>query len=48
MEFVITLIIVGFSAFILYKNLNKSSKGDCSCGTCSNHCPSYKDKNKKL
>lgn len=46
MEVIITLIIVAFSAFILYKNINKSSKGDCNCGSCSKHCPSYKDKTK--
>ena len=43
MEIVITLVIVAFAAFILYKNFKKSSKGQCNCGCCSKDCPSRKN-----
>lgn len=46
MEVIITLIIVALAAAILYKSVNKSSKGGCNCGSCSSDCPSYKDKKK--
>ncbi|AYE33315.1 FeoB-associated Cys-rich membrane protein [Clostridium septicum] len=46
MEIVITVAIIGFSAYIIYKNVRKSSKGGCNCGNCSSHCPMYNDKNK--
>lgn len=47
MELIITLVIVGFAAVVLYKSVNKSSKGGCNCGSCSSNCPSYKDKSNK-
>lgn len=43
MEILITTGIVIFTAFIIYRTINKSSKGNCNCGTCSTHCPIYKD-----
>lgn len=46
MEVIITIGIVGFAAFIIYRSFNKSSKGECNCGSCSNHCPMYKDKDR--
>lgn len=46
MEVIITLGIIGFASFIIYKSFKKSSKGECNCGSCSSHCPMYKDKNK--
>lgn len=46
MEIIITIGIIGFAAFILYKNLRKSAKGNCNCGSCSSHCPMYKNKDK--
>jgi FeoB-associated Cys-rich membrane protein len=43
-EILITLIIVAFAGFTIYKTVRKSSKGGCNCGSCSNHCPMYEDK----
>ncbi|WP_084767034.1 FeoB-associated Cys-rich membrane protein [Clostridium nigeriense] len=48
MEILITLVIVAFAAYIIFKTLRKSSKGGCSCGSCSNHCPMYEEKEKSL
>jgi len=47
MEIIITLIIVALAGTILYKSVNKSSKGGCNCGSCSSNCPSYKEKGKE-
>lgn len=44
MEILITLIIVLFVCFTIYKTVRKSSKGECNCNSCSNHCPMYEDK----
>ncbi|ATD54746.1 FeoB-associated Cys-rich membrane protein [Clostridium chauvoei] len=44
MEIIITVGIIAFSAFVIYKKLKKSSKGECTCGSCSSHCPMYKNK----
>ena len=44
MEIFITILIILIAVFIIYKNIRKSSKGYCNCGSCSSHCP----KNKKL
>ncbi|MDB1954434.1 FeoB-associated Cys-rich membrane protein [Clostridium tertium] len=44
MEVLITLIIVAFAGYTIYKNVRKSSKGECNCGSCSNHCPAYEEK----
>ena len=44
MEILITIIIILLAIFIIFKNLSKSSKGNCNCGSCSSHCPKYKEK----
>ncbi|MCT8977672.1 FeoB-associated Cys-rich membrane protein [Clostridium sp. CX1] len=41
-EIIITSIIVVSAAYILYKNVKKKASGDCSCGSCTSHCPRYK------
>ncbi|WP_459834817.1 FeoB-associated Cys-rich membrane protein [Clostridium carnis] len=46
MEILITLVIVAVAAFIIFRSIRKSSKGGCNCGSCSSHCPSYKNKKK--
>lgn len=48
MEFLFGAIIIGCAGYILFKNLRKKSSGNggCSCGSCSSHCPEYKDKDK--
>ncbi|WP_212904993.1 FeoB-associated Cys-rich membrane protein [Clostridium polyendosporum] len=44
MEIIVTIAIVGLAAFFLIRGFIKSSKGDCSCGSCSSHCPKYDEK----
>lgn len=41
MEIMIALAIAAFAVFIIVKNIKKSSKGECNCGTCSSSCPKY-------
>jgi hypothetical protein len=41
-EIVITLGIASAAIYIFAKNLKKKSKPGCDCGSCSQHCPSYK------
>ena len=48
MEILITLVIVFLAIYILFKNFYKSSKGGCSCGNCSDHCPMYENKSNTL
>lgn len=48
MEIIVTLIIVSLAAYILFKTFFKSSKGSCSCNSCSDHCPMYEDKSNIL
>lgn len=43
MEILVTIIIIAVAAYIIYKNFKKSSKGQCNCGSCSSHCPKYKE-----
>lgn len=44
-EIIIAAVILGSAGFIFYKNLKKSTKGECNCGSCSQSCPMYsKDK----
>lgn len=44
-EILITALIAIFAVYILGKNIKKkASGGGCDCGSCSSHCPSYKDK----
>lgn len=42
MEIAIAIIILIIAIFIIYKNVKKTSKGECNCGTCSKSCPSRK------
>lgn len=44
MEILITVLIALLASFIIYKNIKKSSKGNCNCGSCSSHCPKYNNK----
>ena len=46
MEILATIVIALLASFIIYKNIKKSSKGGCNCGSCSSHCPKY-DNNKE-
>jgi len=39
MEILITIPILLGAIYIIYKNIKKSSKGECNCGTCSKSCP---------
>ena len=48
MEIIITIVIVAFAVSIIYRSFRKSSKGDCNCGSCSTHCPMYKDKDTSI
>ena len=48
MEIIITIIIVSLAISILFKTFKKSLKGNCSCGSCSNHCPMYQNKDNSL
>ncbi|NMM65004.1 FeoB-associated Cys-rich membrane protein [Clostridium sp. P21] len=41
-EILVTVILVSFAAYILYKNIKKKASGNCDCGCCSNHCSHYK------
>ncbi|MDV3428566.1 MAG: FeoB-associated Cys-rich membrane protein [Bacillota bacterium] len=43
-ELIITVLIILLSVYIIYKNIRNKSKGKCSCGSCSSHCPYYKEK----
>lgn len=47
MEIFITVIIVAAAVFILYKNIKNKKNGGCNCGSCSSHCPQYKQVTKK-
>ncbi|MBA5851847.1 FeoB-associated Cys-rich membrane protein [Clostridium sp. cel8] len=44
MEMLITLVIVAFAAYILVRNIQKKSKGNCcsNCNSCSSNCISKK------
>lgn len=47
MEIIITVIVITIAIFIFYKNLKKSTSGECNCGSCSASCPKntmHKDK----
>lgn len=44
MEIIITGIIVVFAIFILVRSAKKKASGQCDCGSCSSHCPMYKEK----
>ncbi|PRR81313.1 FeoB-associated Cys-rich membrane protein [Clostridium vincentii] len=46
MEIVITITILLVAIYIIYKNIKKSSDGECNCGSCSKDCPSKKKKEK--
>ncbi|MDI3311506.1 MAG: FeoB-associated Cys-rich membrane protein [Thermoanaerobacterium sp.] len=40
-EVIVTVAIVATAVFILYKNLKKSTSGQCNCGSCSSSCPKF-------
>ncbi|MCY6355057.1 FeoB-associated Cys-rich membrane protein [Clostridium sp. ZS2-4] len=42
-EIFITILIVALSAFILIRSAKKKISGKCDCGSCSSHCPMYKE-----
>lgn len=42
MEYVITAIIIALVAFIIFKNLRKSAKGECNCSGCTSKCSKRK------
>ena len=42
MEYVITAIIIALVAFIIFKNLKKSAKGECNCSGCTSNCSKRK------
>ncbi|MGL5381140.1 FeoB-associated Cys-rich membrane protein [Clostridium sp.] len=44
MEIFIASIIILLAVWIIYRSFKKSTKGKCNCGSCSSHCPMYKDK----
>lgn len=44
MEILITIPILIGAIYIVYKNIKKSSNGECNCGTCSKNCPVRKEK----
>lgn len=43
MEIIVTIGIAAIAAYIIYKNVKKSSKGECNCGSCHKKCPSRKN-----
>ena len=50
MEIFITILIVLVAIFIIYKNIQSSSKGQCNCSGCSKsgkNCSCNKKSNKK-
>ena len=42
LEILITALIAITAIYIVYKNISKSSTGECNCGSCSSSCPKYK------
>lgn len=40
-EIIFTILIIAIAVFIFYKNLKKSTSGECNCGSCSKSCPKY-------
>ncbi|MFA6940003.1 MAG: FeoB-associated Cys-rich membrane protein [Clostridiaceae bacterium] len=46
-EIIITVLIILLSVYIIYRNIKNRSKGKCNCGSCSSHCPYYKEKSDK-
>ncbi|MBQ5695387.1 MAG: FeoB-associated Cys-rich membrane protein [Clostridium sp.] len=42
MEILITILLVLIAAYIILKNIKKSSKGCSDCSNCSSHCSKYK------
>ncbi|WP_349676627.1 FeoB-associated Cys-rich membrane protein [Clostridium sp. UBA1652] len=43
-EILITIVLVILSGYIIYRNIKKSSKGECNCSDCDTHCSKYEDK----
>lgn len=45
-QIIVTIIIALAVIYILFKNIKKSAKGDCSCnGTCAAKCPKKEKSN---
>lgn len=44
MEIIITALIAGAAIFILWRSAKRKAKGECECGSCSEHCPMYEKK----
>ncbi|WP_394371310.1 FeoB-associated Cys-rich membrane protein [Clostridium celatum] len=42
LEIIITALLLVAAVYILFKNVKKSSKGNCNCGSCSSKCDKYK------
>ncbi|MDN5317932.1 MAG: hypothetical protein PWR08_2057 [Thermoanaerobacterium sp.] len=40
-EVIVTVAMVAAAVFMLYKNLKKSTSGQCNCGSCSSSCPKF-------
>jgi hypothetical protein len=40
-EITFTVIVIAIAGYIFYKNLKKSTSGECNCGSCSSSCPKY-------
>lgn len=43
-EIIATVIIFSLAAFIFYRSIKRKASGKCDCGSCSSHCPYYKEK----
>jgi ferrous iron transport protein B len=41
-QIIITVAIIAFAVYLLYKNVKKKASGQCDCGSCSSHCSNYK------
>ena len=46
-ETLFAALIVGTAGYIFYKSIKKKTKGQCDCGSCSQHCPMYEETHKK-
>ncbi|MCI9302565.1 MAG: FeoB-associated Cys-rich membrane protein [Clostridium sp.] len=42
LEIFITALLIMAAGYIVFKNIKKSSKGNCNCTSCSSHCSKYK------
>lgn len=42
LQIIITVAIIAFAVYLLFKNVKKNASGQCDCGCCSSHCSKYK------